>query len=392
MSQAQRRRAKNKIDEQLTSPSAKTSSSDQQSSTFVHGLFAGVLLCIAVTVIVFVTFGTDVGVPQRAPLIAEKARQVPTATEEDGDGTSAEWDRDDEFAQRLAEWHAPGKVPCNIERRHVSELVSLCRSSFLPYCSFTWLFSRSQSEFMTKMGENGTVTDQPIIFTDALGDWPATKRWSKQAFRSGRYRNLTLKVGSPTTFIKKMFEMDYEQDRATLPEMVEAMGEEPSLYTFDIMHESLHQDLKIPEIFGGGEPGASPSDEWHKLTFSMGGSGSGMTFHEHEQAWTALFAGRKRWLIFNSHSIHNDPPPFRLSIDTENTKFMTTVYRQPKFQAWWKRQGHECVQEAGELMYIPRISPHAVLNMGETIAATGEHCAHFPGKVDNTSPQCLLLR
>jgi len=59
---------------------------------------------------------------------------------------------------------------------------------------------------------------------------------------------------------------------------------------------------------------------------------------------------------------------------TENTEFMQRIYPTQMFQSWWSRHGIECVQEAGEILWIPRLLQHAVLNMGETIGVTGEHC------------------
>lgn len=40
----------------------------------------------------------------------------------------------------------------------------------------------------------------------------------------------------------------------------------------------------------------------------------------------------------------------------------------------WRKFGFECVQEPGEMMYVPDAMPHMVLNLGETVAIVGEWC------------------
>ena len=56
-----------------------------------------------------------------------------------------------------------------------------------------------------------------------------------------------------------------------------------------------------------------------------------------------------------------------------------TEYRTPQFQEWWRSHGYECVQEPGEMLYIPDRFYHAILNLGEAVAVIGELCAEGPG-------------
>ena len=126
------------------------------------------------------------------------------------------------------------------------------------------------------------------------------------------------------------------------------------------------------------------------MTFSLGGTGSGMMFHEHEDAWTASFAGLKRWIIWDRDVLSRDPPPFQLNFETENKKFFDKVYTTRAHKAWLAKNGWECVQEPGEMMYIPGRMQHAVLNIGETVAVTGEYCA--AGFGFETLPECQAIR
>jgi len=94
-------------------------------------------------------------------------------------------------------------------------------------------------------------------------------------------------------------------------------------------------------------------------------------FHDHEQAWTASLVGLKRWIIWDKDTLTKDPPPFQLGFDTENKQFFETIYTTSAHERWLGRNGWECVQEPGELLYIPGRMQHLVLNIGETVAVTG---------------------
>ena len=73
------------------------------------------------------------------------------------------------------------------------------------------------------------------------------------------------------------------------------------------------------------------------------------------------------------------------SINHSNADFLTTVYRTPEFQKWWGSHGYECIQEAGEMLYIPDRFYHAILNLGEAVAVIGEFCAEGPGCIPTNS-------
>ena len=49
-------------------------------------------------------------------------------------------------------------------------------------------------------------------------------------------------------------------------------------------------------------------------------------------------------------------------------RWLEAVYSRADFaQAWW-RDGFECVQQAGELVYVPPLLRHATFNEVETLA------------------------
>ena len=145
------------------------------------------------------------------------------------------------------------------------------------------------------------------------------------------------------------------------------MEEEPHLpwYVFErrkALRDVLLADIEIPLPFGGPKA-ALASSPWNHLFLSLGGSRAGALFHAHAPAWNALIFGKKRWLLFDERLIAERHAPliraFRemakpSSINHSNADFLTTVYRTPEFQKWWGSHGYECIQEAGEMLYIHR--------------------------------------
>ena len=119
------------------------------------------------------------------------------------------------------------------------------------------------------------------------------------------------------------------------------------------------------------EAGLPPSRDAMRMRVALGGAGSGLIFHKHELAINVLFAGRKRWFIFED----GDPemPKGRIMKMKAGRPYTTaewfaSVYPRDEVQRMWLRRGFECVQEAGSALYMPGGMMHAVLNDGENLA------------------------
>ena len=108
-----------------------------------------------------------------------------------------------------------------------------------------------------------------------------------------------------------------------------------------------------------------------KLRLALGGSRSGLIFHYHRAALNALFAGRKRWFVFDSG---DREMPRSLVMRSKQgvpytmSEWIELVYPREELQAKWKLRGWECTQEPGDLLYVPNNFIHGVLNLGETVA------------------------
>ena len=112
------------------------------------------------------------------------------------------------------------------------------------------------------------------------------------------------------------------------------------------------------------------------LTISIGADLQGLSFHSHGSAWNIVLFGAKRWMLWERTSL--DGTEQRQFSRDENGDIMTaaewihTLDKYPQRNEEIKRNGYDCIQHAGELMYIPDKVVHSVVNIGDTVAIVTE--------------------
>lgn len=95
---------------------------------------------------------------------------------------------------------------------------------------------------------------------------------------------------------------------------------------------------------------------------SIGTSGSGGSYHRHGDALAAVMAGAKRWFIrrWAARGVgHNE-------LDHTHARELAT-HEFADADVW------QCVQRAGELVFVPAGMHHAVVNLGETLGVSLQH-------------------
>lgn len=106
----------------------------------------------------------------------------------------------------------------------------------------------------------------------------------------------------------------------------------------------------------------------------------GLPFHNHGQTWIAVIHGSKRWFVY--------PPGYNAPQDIDN-RFPPTLSAWEWFQNYYPlikdlptpfnafnddgtlADGYrplECIQRAGDILFLPDLWSHMTLNIGETIA------------------------
>eukprot|EP01087_Luapelamoeba_hula_P020468 TRINITY_DN698_c0_g1_i3.p1 TRINITY_DN698_c0_g1~~TRINITY_DN698_c0_g1_i3.p1 ORF type:complete len:697 (-),score=118.00 TRINITY_DN698_c0_g1_i3:17-2107(-) len=225
--------------------------------------------------------------------------------------------------------------------------------------------------------------NRPVILTDVVTKWPAwiNKSWTREAL-SKRFGNTLFRVD----------QTDDEGDKLHMKlknyfEYAATNTDEDPIYVFCPYYgdraPALLSDYEIPPHFTEdflpllGEK--RPSYRW----VVIGSQRSGSAFHLDPfktSAWNALLSGRKRWALYPP-GIY--PPGLDWDQD-DNGKWDYTGEDPVK---WYLHhypaastnpniylRPIECIQEAGDLIYVPSNWWHAVFNIEEAIAVTQNFC------------------
>ena len=95
----------------------------------------------------------------------------------------------------------------------------------------------------------------------------------------------------------------------------------------------------------------------------LGGEGSGLAFHEHDEAFNLLGVGTKRWFVFPPGHVakHNVVVPHTRDRD----RWLSTDL--PNMPA--EQRPLQCTQLAGDVVYVPTGFLHGVWNAAASATA-----------------------
>ena len=128
----------------------------------------------------------------------------------------------------------------------------------------------------------------------------------------------------------------------------------PPTYIFETVPEdsSILKHFEIPLVLDSTLTEIATT----KFQFYVGPTLSGAPPHFHRSAWNALIYGRKRWFLF--------PPQY-------------AFYSKQHVWDWWRQYRKEsttweCVQHPGDMIILPDMWGHAVINLKESIGVASE--------------------
>ena len=99
--------------------------------------------------------------------------------------------------------------------------------------------------------------------------------------------------------------------------------------------------------------------------FFLGPAYSGAPFHFHEDAWNALAFGKKRWFMLPPHhGLYSTEPPY-------------SFYHNKLDDYESSHKVMQCVQNAGDVIYVPNMWSHMILNLKESIGLAVEFKAGY---------------
>lgn len=115
------------------------------------------------------------------------------------------------------------------------------------------------------------------------------------------------------------------------------------------------------------------------LAISIGSDLNGLTFHHHREAWNIVIFGKKRWILWDhSRWKGNNTRQWKLTRDYVREEHITgaewirRLYPEPDRTYEIRNYGHDCIQHAGEMMFVPHRYMHMVVNIGDTVSVISE--------------------
>jgi len=118
--------------------------------------------------------------------------------------------------------------------------------------------------------------------------------------------------------------------------------------------------------------------ESQTVYLAAGSRCAGLPWHGHAEAWSTQLVGSKHWLVYARPGPHKSVPYWaKLSVAYEKKgqqidlwSWMKQIYLQGKLSG--KSLPLECTLHAGDVIYLPRMSMHTTINIGDSISLSGQ--------------------
>lgn len=196
---------------------------------------------------------------------------------------------------------------------------------------------------------------KPVILTDLMTPWSATKKWTLEYFKE-KHGDVLVPVFNTETYSKPG--KGYMEPERKMPfgEFLSTIEQGPTnlrMFLFNIFQHipELINDFKTPTIMDGFVEG------FPFLFF--GGEGSEVRLHydvDYSCVFLNQFHGRKRVVLFppeQSKNIYQHPFTVKSHIDVNNPDYN-------RFPALKKVQGYECIVNPGETLFMPSCYWHYI--------------------------------
>ena len=123
-----------------------------------------------------------------------------------------------------------------------------------------------------------------------------------------------------------------------------------------------------------------PPEIWQDhLAVSIGSDLQGLSFHYHGEAWNTVIFGAKRWILYDhARWEHNVTKQRYMALAGPEEEILSSqewirqLYDDPVRKSEIRAHGHDCIQHAGELMFVLRSWMHSVVNIGDTVSVISE--------------------
>ncbi|XP_067684698.1 uncharacterized protein [Haliotis asinina] len=201
---------------------------------------------------------------------------------------------------------------------------------------------------------------KPVLlkFRNGAKDWTDPEKWTLKSLKSA-YGEWMLYSGSSLEVVRQggngylgsSFE---EYVDGMMAEGHDDKKEPPYVFDRSFYDDTdLADTLNLPSFL-------TVDNNLEDSLFFLGSTGTGISFHNHADAWNAVIFGRKRWFLYNI----DQNPPGGVSPGYGQLDWYHNLY--PNLTT--KEKPMECIQEEGEILYLPEGVYHGTINIGDTIA------------------------
>lgn len=248
-------------------------------------------------------------------------------------------------------------------------------SGFSGHCNI----DRRQNLTVRQFIDEYANLNRPVMITNVVQKMQTPEgvsladAWSKEAFLQS-YGHLKIEARKNT---EVAYDIVYGVDREemTIQTYVETTmmeestnseepnGEDDRLYMFGDFGQAgsrIFHDVALTPDYFTGQFAMNETERQDTALFFLGSAGTGVSLHEHTNAWNLLVHGKKRWVLMPPY-LHYGPVSLPLK------EWMRDWY--PKFPAGSVAQ---CTQMPGELLYVPTNWMHATWNIKASIGVAVE--------------------
>lgn len=204
----------------------------------------------------------------------------------------------------------------------------------------------------------------PVLIKNGAKDWPLIHKWTKDYLSD-------LSGNAPCTIVKDS-RPAFSKNNTTLKQYFE---EQPSKSTLTLQNFNPESYPLYIDDINFPNPYFSHKDIY-RFFFYHSMKNEGTLPHNHGDAFNILQSGTKHWVFFDASKTENplgrvemmktlqNYPPGSHARDYFHIELEKLALRGIKIK--------ECIQEAGDIIYIPREYCHAVLNKSEVMGIVFE--------------------
>jgi len=244
----------------------------------------------------------------------------------------------------------------------------------LDYCDIKQVDGRKVTG--DKFIRDFVLKSRPVVLRGVAAHWNFRRHWTAEEMEERAGATVT-NVGNipyavefgdaPNTESVANYMSEMQESQRDANNTIPGYIFNGNLFQTDPAFRSMLQDVPTPPSFMQAQNNSLGSllkqmilEQETSSQFYLGPAYSGAPFHFHEDAWNALAFGKKRWLMLPpNEGIYSTEPAYSFVKDKLHMLPDTSKILQ-------------CVQNAGDVVYIPNMWSHLTLNLQESIGIAVE--------------------